>query len=137
MVLIRKLVSENENYRLNYFLVSKFLKDIGWWLYWKEYLALPDFKEQQKIADCLSSIDELIDAESRKLKALEKYKKGLMQKLFPAVGIVLALVGGFKLFMAFRNDQPDAYSGAAKDIVIGVVLATFATVVWPVISAQF
>lgn len=41
-------------------------------------------KEQQKIADCLSSIDELIDAESRKLKALEKYKKGLMQKLFPA-----------------------------------------------------
>lgn len=44
------------------------------------------FKEQQKIADCLSSIDELIDAESRKLKALEKYKKGLMQKLFPAEG---------------------------------------------------
>lgn len=41
---IRKLVSENEKYRLNYFLVSKFLKDIGWWLYWKEYLALPDFK---------------------------------------------------------------------------------------------
>ena len=44
------------------------------------------FKEQQKIADCLSSIDELIDAENRKLKALEKYKKGLMQKLFPAEG---------------------------------------------------
>ena len=44
------------------------------------------FKEQQKIADCLSSIDELIDAESRKLKALEKHKKGLMQKLFPAEG---------------------------------------------------
>lgn len=43
-------------------------------------------EEQQKIADCLSSIDELIDAESRKLKALEKYKKGLMQKLFPAEG---------------------------------------------------
>ena len=32
-------------------------------------------EEQQKIADCLSSIDDLIDAESRKLKALEKYKK--------------------------------------------------------------
>lgn len=43
-------------------------------------------EEQQKIADCLSSIDELIDAESRKLTALEKYKKGLMQKLFPAEG---------------------------------------------------
>lgn len=45
--------------------------------------------EQQKIADCLSSIDELIDAESRKLKVLEKYKKGLMQKLFPAEGKTL------------------------------------------------
>ena len=47
------------------------------------------FKEQQKIADCLSSIDELIDAENRKLKELEKYKKGLMQKLFPAEGKTL------------------------------------------------
>ena len=47
------------------------------------------FKEQQKVADCLSSIDELIDAESKKLKALEKYKKGLMQKLFPAEGKTL------------------------------------------------
>ncbi len=46
-------------------------------------------EEQKKIADCLSSIDELIDAESRKLKALEKYKKGLMQKLFPAEGKTL------------------------------------------------
>lgn len=53
---------------------------------WSMPIALPDFKEQKKIADCLSSIDELIDAESRKLKALEKYKKGLMQKLFPAEG---------------------------------------------------
>lgn len=46
-------------------------------------------EEQKKIADCLSSIDELIDAESRKLKVLEKYKKGLMQKLFPAEGKTL------------------------------------------------
>ena len=46
-------------------------------------------EEQQKIADCLSSIDDLIDAEIRKLRALEKYKKGLMQKLFPAEGKTL------------------------------------------------
>lgn len=56
---------------------------------WSMPLALPDFKEQQKIADCLSSLDELIDTERRKLKALEKYKKGLMQKLFPAEGKTL------------------------------------------------
>ena len=46
-------------------------------------------EEQQRIADCLSSIDDLIDAESRKLRALEKYKKGLMQKLLPAEGKTL------------------------------------------------
>lgn len=46
-------------------------------------------EEQQKIADCLTSIDELINAEGKKLKALEKYKKGLMQKLFPAEGKTL------------------------------------------------
>ena len=49
---------------------------------------------------------------------------------FPAIGIVIALVGGFKLFMAFRNDQPDAYSGAAKDIVVGVILIVFDTLIW-------
>lgn len=55
--------------------------------YQKLFVYIPkDVKEQQKIADCLSSIDELIDAESRKLEALKKYKKGLMQKLFPAEG---------------------------------------------------
>lgn len=43
-------------------------------------------QEQQKIADCLSSVDDLIDAESRKLEMMKKYKKGLMQKLFPAKG---------------------------------------------------
>lgn len=56
---------------------------------WSMPLALPDFKEQQKIADCLFSIDELIDAESRKLKVLEEYKKGLMQKVFPVEGKIL------------------------------------------------
>lgn len=53
---------------------------------WSMPLALLGFKEQQKIADCLSSIDKLIEAESRKLKTLEKYKKGLMKKLFPTEG---------------------------------------------------
>ena len=42
--------------------------------------------EQQKIADCLSSLDELIAAHSRKLDALKAHKKGLMQQLFPHEG---------------------------------------------------
>ena len=42
-------------------------------------------KEQQKIADCLSSLDELITAEAQKLDALKTHKKGLMQQLFPVL----------------------------------------------------
>jgi type I restriction enzyme S subunit len=45
-----------------------------------------DEKEQRKIADCLSSLDELIGAENEKLLAFKNHKKGLMQKLFPADG---------------------------------------------------
>ena len=53
---------------------------------WAMPITLPEFEEQQKIADCLSSMDDLITAEDKKLLALKQYKKGLMQKLFPAEG---------------------------------------------------
>ncbi len=49
-------------------------------------LLLPDTIEQQKIADCLSSIDALISAEAAKLGALYDQKRGLMQQLFPTPG---------------------------------------------------
>ncbi len=39
--------------------------------------------EQQRIADCLFSLNELIAAEGQKLGTLRTYKKGLMQQLFP------------------------------------------------------
>lgn len=42
--------------------------------------------EQQKIAECLSSVDELIAAQARKVDALKTHKKGLMQQLFPRAG---------------------------------------------------
>ncbi|MDI1268838.1 MAG: restriction endonuclease subunit S [Polaromonas sp.] len=46
----------------------------------------PPSSEQQKIADCLSSLDELITAQARKVDALKTHKKGLMQQLFPREG---------------------------------------------------
>ena len=47
-------------------------------------LPLPrSITEQQKIAECLSSVDELIAAQARKVDALKTHKKGLMQELFP------------------------------------------------------
>ena len=53
----------------------------------KAYPALyPSKPEQQKIADCLSSLDELIAAQARKVDTLKTHKKGLMQQLFPREG---------------------------------------------------
>lgn len=47
-------------------------------------VPIPKLPEQQKIADCLSSVDELIIVERKRLSSLKNYKKGLMQDLFPA-----------------------------------------------------
>ena len=57
----------------------------------KEHLSqvripITQLDEQQKIADCLSSLDELITAQNQQLEALKAHKKGLMQQLFPAEG---------------------------------------------------
>ena len=52
-------------------------------------LRLPwpvSFAEQHRIATCLTSIDDLIAGETRKLGKLKTHKKGLMQQLFPQVG---------------------------------------------------
>ena len=50
-------------------------------------LATPrDEAEQQKIAECLSSVDELMAAQGRKVETLKTHKKGLMQQLFPREG---------------------------------------------------
>ncbi len=53
----------------------------------KTNILLPEDKqEQQKIANCLSSLDSLIEAQNKKVEALKKHKKGLMQQLFPSEG---------------------------------------------------
>ncbi len=44
-------------------------------------------QEQQKIASCLSSLDELLTAHNDKLDALKDHKKGLLQNLFPTNSI--------------------------------------------------
>lgn len=49
-------------------------------------IPLPPLPEQQKVAECLFSLDEVIDLEAQKLEALKAHKKGLMQQLFPCEG---------------------------------------------------
>ncbi|MBU3590427.1 restriction endonuclease subunit S [Polynucleobacter sp. 78F-HAINBA] len=65
-------------------------------------LALPGYTEQQKVADCLSSVDELIATEEKKLNGLKNHKKGLIQELLPTEG-----EGAPKLrFSDFKNAAP-------------------------------
>ena len=52
--------------------------------YSKHIVAVPSLAEQQKIAACLSSLDDLITAQTQKIEALKRHKQGLMQGLFPA-----------------------------------------------------
>ena len=52
--------------------------------------CIPKKPEQQRIADCLTSLDYLITAQTQKFDALKAHKKGLMQHLFPTVNEVCA-----------------------------------------------
>ena len=46
-------------------------------------LPICNRQEQQKIASCLSAVDELITAQQDKIEQLLQHKKGLMQGMFP------------------------------------------------------
>ena len=45
-------------------------------------IPIPCLEEQQKIADFLSSVDDIISASEAEVKNLEEQKKGVMQKIF-------------------------------------------------------
>ncbi|WP_080498297.1 restriction endonuclease subunit S [Burkholderia pseudomallei] len=65
--------------------------------------------EQQKIADCLAFLDELISAENQKLSTLKAHKKGMLQQLFPREGEVVPRLR----FPAFRK------AGAWAKVAVG------------------
>lgn len=48
-------------------------------------IPIPSFAEKQKIAACLTALDDLISAQTQKIAELKTHKRGLMQQLFPAV----------------------------------------------------
>jgi len=80
----------------------------------KERLVFyPGFEtgEQQKIADCLSSLDALVTTQGRKVEAFKTYKRGLMQQLFPREGETRPRLR----FPEFR-DAPEWEEGTLSDI---------------------
>ena len=119
-------IANNETFVLNVFLYQ-YYKTIKWKtsdggiinrLYNSDLesilVVFPSTREQQKIADCLSSLDDLINAVADKIEALRDHKKGLMQRLFPAEG---QAVPKFR-FPEFEDD------GEWKEKTLGKV-ATF------------
>ncbi len=96
---LNSLTSKDETtYKLNwlYYLMqtinlSSYVKGSGIpHIYYADYkkhlIYVPKPAEQTKIANCLSSLDDLISAVTDKIETLKEYKKGLMQQLFPAEG---------------------------------------------------
>lgn len=63
-------------------------------------IPFPKAEEQQKIASCLTSLDQLIEAHNDKLQALKDHKRGLMQNLFPQEDETVPKVR----FPEFEND---------------------------------
>ncbi|MBH5316505.1 restriction endonuclease subunit S [Paenibacillus sp. GSMTC-2017] len=98
-IILREKTPIVEQYYKYYFKTNKFIQDLnkdlegirdGKMVSYSQFSSIllpkPENKEQQKVADCLSSLDDLITTEDKKLEALKTHKKGLMQKLFPTEG---------------------------------------------------
>lgn len=98
-IILRKKVPIVEQYYKYYFKTNKFIQDLnkdlegirdGKMVSYSQFSSIllpkPENTEQKKIAECLSSLDDLITEEDKKLEALKVHKKGLMQKLFPSQG---------------------------------------------------
>ncbi|HEY0024707.1 MAG TPA: restriction endonuclease subunit S [Longimicrobium sp.] len=98
-VILRKKGDENDHFFRYLFKSERFIqqltrniegirdgKMISYAQFSEQLLPVPGPPEQQKIADCLGSLDDLIAAEGRKLEALQQHKQGLMQQLFVPPG---------------------------------------------------
>lgn len=96
-IILRRKRSDSEHFFRHLFKTGRFIRQltrnieglrdgkmISFAQFSEQQIPLPPTAtEQQKIADCLGSLDDLIAAEGRKLDALRQHKKGLMQRLFP------------------------------------------------------
>ena len=98
-VILRRRSEGSDNYFRHYLKTDRFIRILtknleglrdGKMISYKQFseilLPTPSSAEQQKITECLSSVDELIATQARKVDALKTHKKGLMQQFFPREG---------------------------------------------------
>ncbi len=77
--------NETQNLILRYAGTST-IPDLNHSDFYRIKFTCPKLPEQQKIASFLTKVDQKIDLLQRKKDQLTAYKKGMMQKLFPATG---------------------------------------------------
>lgn len=112
-IILRKKVNLENSFFKYYFKTNVFINNLnkniegirdGKMVSYKQFsellLPMPSKQEQKKIADCLSSLDDLISLETQRLDVLKAYIKGLMQNFFPQEGEALPK---FR-FPEFRNN---------------------------------
>lgn len=98
-VVLRRCIEGNDAYFKHYLKTDRFIQLLtknleglrdGKMISYRQFSELrvpfPAAAEQQKIADCLTSLDELITTQVRKVYALKTHKKGLMNRLFAHEG---------------------------------------------------
>lgn len=61
---------------------SECRRNVDWNMLYSQLFAVPCLAEQQKIADCLLALDEVIKNQKATLSAWEGLKKGLLQQMF-------------------------------------------------------
>jgi type I restriction enzyme S subunit len=85
-------------------------------------IPTPSLAEQQKIADCLTSLDELIAAQTRKVDALKTHKKGLTQRLLPREGETQPRLR-FPEFQNAKEWRELPLAALAEKIMVGIASA--------------
>jgi len=87
--LLQQLNSDHMQKQYKTFSAGGIVQNISSDIVYSTFLMRPEFNEQQKIADFLSSIDDLITSQAEKIEALKQHKRGLMQGLFPSAQEVM------------------------------------------------
>lgn len=120
---LRRKAALSEPYYRHYFKTGRLIRELnrnleglrdGKMVSYRQFSQLwlprPRREEQEKVAACLSSLDALAALEEEKLLALQRYKRALMDRLFPAPG---ETVPSWR-FPEFR-DSGDWVPGAIRD----------------------
>jgi len=117
--LLQLLNSEYMQSQYERFSAGGIVQNISSDIVYKTVLPHTLLKEQKKIADCLSSIDDRITAETQKLDTLKAHKKGLMQQLFPAEGETLPKLRFPEFHKSGEWEEKSIQDLIDKKIIIG------------------